>query len=120
MRAFNSDGVAGPYSAVRTVVVGHARHRARSRRRRCISPSNDARFSPGQTITFDWSDVAGAGGYTIQIDDSESFSAPLTASATVASSSYVTSTLPTRRLWWRVRANDGGAWSSVRRLEVKN
>ncbi len=119
VRAFNSDGVAGPYSAVRTVVVGSGSSGPLPAPT-LISPSNDARFSPGQSIAFDWSDVAGAGGYTIQIDDSQSFSAPLTATATVASSSYVTSTLPTRRLWWRVRANDGGAWSSVRRLEVKN
>ena len=77
-------------------------------------------MSPGSTITFGWSDVAGAGGYTIQIDDSDSFSAPSTVSATVASSSYVTSTLPTRQLWWHVRANNGGAWSSVRRLELRN
>ena len=118
VRAFNSDGVAGPYSAVRTVVVGSTTGPLPAPT--LIAPSNDARFSPGSSITFDWSDVAGAGGYTIQIDDSDSFSAPLTHSATPASSSYVTSTLPTRRLWWRVRANDGGAWSSVRRLEVKN
>ena len=72
----------------------------------------------GEAVEGD--DVTGAGGYTIQIDDSDSFSAPLTVSATVAGSSYVTSTLPTRRMWWRVRANDGGAWSSVRRLELRN
>lgn len=27
--------------------------------------------------------------------------------------------LPTTRMWWRVRANDGGAWSAARRFEVK-
>ena len=89
-----------------------------------VAPANDARFSPGQTITFDWSDVAGAATYTIQIDNSESFSAPLTASQTTSSSQFTTSTLPTTRMWWRVRANNSsgtpGAWSTVRRVEVKN
>ena len=34
-----------------------------------------------------------------------------------------TSTLPRKKLWWRVRADDSaenpGAWSSVRQLEIK-
>jgi hypothetical protein len=125
VRAFNSDGVGGPYSAVRTVQVGATAppppgpFAAPS----LSSPANDARFSPGQQITFDWGDVAGAASYTIQIDDSQSFSAPLTAGSTVVSSQFGTSSLPTTRMWWRVRANDGsgapGAWSAVRRVEVK-
>ena len=89
-----------------------------------LSPADDARFSPGQSIGFDWSDVAGASTYTIQIDDSQSFSTPLTVNQTTSASQFTTSTLPTTRMWWRVRANDSsgapGAWSSVRRVEVKN
>lgn len=89
-----------------------------------VSPANDARFSPGQAITFDWSDVAGAASYTIQIDDADTFTAPLTTTQTVTVSQYTNSTLPTTRMWWRVRANDSagtpGAWSAVRRFEVKN
>jgi hypothetical protein len=88
-----------------------------------VSPANDARFSPGTAITFDWSDVSGAANYTIQIDDSESFSAPLIVNQTTTASQFTTSTLPTRRMWWRVRANTAsgaaGTWSSVRRFEVK-
>jgi len=87
-----------------------------------VSPSNDARFTPGQTIVFDWSDVAGAATYVIQIDDQESFSSP-TVNRSVSTSTHSTSTLPTTRMWWRVRAVDAagtpGAWSSVRRFEVK-
>ena len=91
VRAFNSDGVGGPYSAVRTVQVRE--HRAAAVRRRSpapslLSPASDARFSPGQSITFDWSDVAGAASYTIQIDDSQSFSAPLSVTQTVAASQF--------------------------------
>ena len=41
------------------------------------------RFSPGRRIDFDWSGVAGAASYTIQIDDSSSFSAPVIVGETV-------------------------------------
>ena len=40
-----------------------------------LSPSNDDTQS--QPITFDWSEVAGAASYTIQVDDSSAFNAPL-------------------------------------------
>ncbi len=89
-----------------------------------LSPANDARFSAGQAIAFDWTDVTGAAFYTIQIDDSDTFTAPLTVSQTVAQSATTISGLPAQRLWWRVRANDAsgnpGAWSAVRRFELKN
>ena len=115
VRAFNEERVGGPLSAMRTVRVGAALTASS-----LLSPSNDARVRPGQAITFDWNDVAGAAGYTIQIDDSQSFSVPLTVSQNVAGSQFVTSSLPTTQMWWRVRANDGGPWSAVRRLEVRN
>ncbi len=89
-----------------------------------LLPANDARFSPNQTVLFDWSDVAGAATYTIEIDDSESFAEPLVRRESRSTSSTSTSTLPTRRLWWRVRAvsssGAAGNWSSVRRIEVKS
>ncbi len=87
-----------------------------------LSPAYDARFNAGQTIVFDWSDVAGAASYTIQIDDQESFSSP-TVQQTVSASTYSTSTLPTTRMWWRVRtvnaAGAPGGWSSARRFELR-
>jgi hypothetical protein len=87
-----------------------------------LSPAADARFSPGTSITFDWTDVSGAAGYTIQIDDSDTFATPLVNSDTTASQ-FTTSTLPTIRMWWRVRANSAsgtlGNWSPARRFEVK-
>jgi hypothetical protein len=88
-----------------------------------ISPAADARFAPGTNITFDWSDVAGATSYTIQIDDQDTFSSPLIVNQTVAASQFSTSTLPTLRMWWRVRANNAGGsgpWSAVRRFEIRN
>jgi hypothetical protein len=88
-----------------------------------VSPANDQQFSIGRSITFDWSDVTGAASYTIQIDDDDKFSAPAVVAQTVTSSQFTTSTLPARRMWWRVRANSSsgtaGPWSSVRRFEVK-
>jgi hypothetical protein len=88
-----------------------------------LSPPAGARFAPGTTITFDWSDVAGAASYTLQIDDLQDFSAPLVLNQTTTASQFTTSTLPTRRMWWRVRANDAsgapGAWSPAIRFEVK-
>jgi hypothetical protein len=88
-----------------------------------INPAADARFAPGTNITFDWSDVAGATSYTIQIDDQDNFSSPLILNQSVTSSQFSTSTLPTLRMWWRVRANNGGSsgpWSAVLRFEIRN
>ncbi|MCI0535197.1 MAG: hypothetical protein L0Z50_08210 [Verrucomicrobiales bacterium] len=89
-----------------------------------LSPAHDARFAPGANITFDWNDVSGASSYTIQIDDHESFPSPWLVNQTVTSSTFSTSTLPTRTMWWRARANEAsgnpGNWSPVRRFEVKD
>ena len=46
-----------------------------------VSPANAS--SQPQPITFDWNDVAEAVSYTIQIDDSSAFSAPLVRDQTV-------------------------------------
>ena len=88
-----------------------------------ISPAADARFLPGTSITFDWTDVSGAASYTIQIDNEESFATPQVVNVNTSVSQFTTSTLPTTRMWWRVRANSAsgtpGSWSSIRRFEVK-
>jgi hypothetical protein len=88
-----------------------------------LSPPADARFSRGTSIRFDWTDVSGAATYTLQIDDAQSFSAPLIVQQTTPTSQYVTSTLPARRMWFRARANDAagapGTWSASRRFEVR-
>jgi hypothetical protein len=87
-----------------------------------VSPAADARFSPGASISFDWTDVSGAASYTIQIDDSDTFSSPVVNQNTTVSQ-FTTNTLPTIRMWWRVRANSAsgtaGSWSPARRFEVK-
>jgi hypothetical protein len=88
-----------------------------------ISPAADARFSPGASITFDWTDVGGAASYTIQIDNEESFATPQLVNLNTTASQFTTNTLPTTRMWFRVRANSAsgtpGSWSSIRRFEVK-
>jgi hypothetical protein len=88
-----------------------------------ISPAADARFSPGTSITFDWTDVSGAASYTIQIDNEESFASPQIVNQVTTVSQFTTSTLPTTRMWFRVRANSAsgtpGSWSPIRRFEVK-
>jgi hypothetical protein len=85
-----------------------------------VAPSDGSKTKAGATVTFDWSDVTGAAGYTIQIDDENSFAAPQVVTQNTTASQFATNTLPTRRVWWRVRAVDSagnpGAWSSSRRL----
>lgn len=83
-----------------------------------ISPANGATVA--QPVTFDWSDVTGAVSYRIQIDDESRFSSPPVVDTTVNVSRFTSNTLPTRRLWWRVRgvnsAGVAGTWSSARRF----
>jgi len=87
-----------------------------------LTPAAEARFTPGSNITFDWTDVTGAASYTIQIDDQDSFSSPVV-DQTVTTSQFSSSTLPTATMWFRARANEAsgapGAWSAIRRFEVK-
>jgi hypothetical protein len=84
-----------------------------------LSPAQDA--TPAQPVAFDWTDVAAATAYRIQIDDSNNFASPLVVDRVVTASQFTASTLNTGlRHWWRVRginsAGTAGAWSSVRRF----
>jgi FG-GAP-like repeat len=84
-----------------------------------LSPAPDA--TPTQPVAFDWTDVTAATAYRIQIDDSNSFSAPLVVDRVVTPSQFTAGTLNAGlRHWWRVRginsAGTSGAWSSVRRF----
>ena len=81
-----------------------------------MAPANGA--NPAQPIGFDWNDVAGAASYTIEIDDSSTFTAPLVRTQTVTSSSYLAGGLPATNLFWRVRgvntAGTPGTFSATR------
>ena len=84
-----------------------------------LSPAQDA--TPAQPVAFDWTDVTAATAYRIQIDNSNSFSAPLVVDRIVTPSQFTGATLNTgQRHWWRVRginaAGTAGAWSSTRRF----
>ena len=124
VRARNAAGVFGPFSATRRFTPAAATPTTPGTLAApsLVSPAADARFSSGQAIVFDWSDIAGATNYTIQVDDQSNFSSPIVSQSTSAST-YSTSALPVTQMWWRVRASDAsgtaGAWSSTRRLEVR-
>jgi hypothetical protein len=81
-----------------------------------VAPANGA--SSEQPVAFDWNDVTSAASYTIEIDDSSAFTAPLVRTQTVTSSAYLAGGLPATTLFWRVRAVniDGtpGAFSATR------
>ena len=81
------------------------------------SPSNGS--SPPQPITFQWNIASGAASYTIQIDDSSAFSAPLVREQqNITDVRYAVNSLATTQHFWRVRgvntAGVAGAWSAVR------
>ena len=82
------------------------------------SPANGATVA--QPITFDWSNVATAVTYIIEIDTSSGFTAPLTRSESVSVSQATISGLPAQELFWRVRgvnaAGAAGPFSSSRRV----
>ena len=83
-----------------------------------LSPSNGA--SEAQPINFQWAVASGAASYTIQIDDSSAFTAPLVREQQNITTLliYATSGLSTAPHFWRVRGVnfDGvpGPWSAVR------
>ncbi len=83
-----------------------------------LSPSNGA--NEPQPINFQWAVASGAASYTIQIDDSSAFTAPLVREQQNITTLliYATSGLSTAPHFWRVRGVnfDGvpGPWSAVR------
>ena len=83
-----------------------------------VSPAADA--TPAQPVNFDWTDVANATSYEIQVDDSSTIAAPFRANQIVSVSQVSIGGLPAQRLWWRVRAQNSagvfGAFSSTRRF----
>lgn len=87
-----------------------------------LAPTSGSRFSVGQTVPFDWSDVAGAATYTLQVGTSTTFTTVvLTRTVTASQLSVALPTAGDR--FWRVRANrsDGsaGGWSAARSIRIK-
>src|SRR5262249_12075975 len=83
-----------------------------------LSPANQATLA--QPIVFDWSDVANATSYLIQIDDVRTFPAPLILPQGVSVSRATLGGLPAQPLFGRVRGvaatGASGAFSAVRRF----
>jgi hypothetical protein len=86
-----------------------------------LSPASDTKFSPGQSVSLDWSDVSGAASYEIEISGANDFSS-LAVDKTVTVSQFAISTLSSSNWYWRVRAKDSsgspGAWSTALRFTV--
>jgi hypothetical protein len=87
-----------------------------------VSPASGARFSLGQSIVFDWNNVANAGSYTLQVSTSSGFGTILLERSSAVSQTTASFTATGDR-FWRVRANlsDGtpGNWSTVRSFRIK-
>ena len=87
-----------------------------------VTPANGARFSVGQVIPFDWSTVADAATYTLQVGTTSTFATVVLTRTVTASQLSVALTASGDRAW-RVRANrsDGspGAWSAVRSIRIR-
>ncbi len=90
------------------------------------TPAFPNNFSPPQTSRplFDWSNVAGAFSYNLQISTNQNFTS-LVLNQNVTPSAYIVTTdLPKgTTLFWRVRANGSNgpsAWSRVRHFDTPN
>jgi hypothetical protein len=87
-----------------------------------LAPASGNRFSVGQAVPFDWSDVPGAAAYTLQVGSSSTFST-IVLTRTVTASQLSAALTTAGDLSWRVRANrsDGsaGAWSAVRSIRIR-
>jgi hypothetical protein len=87
------------------------------------SPANNGRVDVDTSVTFDWSDVANAASYTLQVSSSTAFTSTVLERTITASQAGASLTASGNR-FWRVRANDAsgapGAWSAVRTFEVRD
>jgi hypothetical protein len=78
-------------------------------------PANNATNIAVASVTFNWTDVAGATGYEMQLDTDNTFNSPQISTPT-ASTTAVTTLNTNTTYYWRVRATQGtvwGDWSSV-------
>jgi len=114
VRSFNTLGHYSTWSLVRTLRTAIAPPAL-------VSPI-DTEITTDRTPTFDWGDMAGATGYTIQISKNITFTL-LVGTYTVTPSTFTPSVnLPVGTLYWRVRANGSNGpslWSETRTLIVQ-
>jgi hypothetical protein len=114
-RSFNSDGHYSAWSVVwrlRTAVVPPM-----------LTTPSDGEAAASLRPAFDWTDVAGAGSYTIQISRNASFTSILVSTSVAASGHVPAVNMPRgMTLYWRVRANGAngpGLWSGTRTFSIQ-
>jgi M6 family metalloprotease-like protein len=112
VQARGANGLWGPWSAVWTLTIDTAR----PARPTLLSPANNALVTTNLP-SFDWSDVADAARYDLQVDNSSTFGSPEVVAAPAGSAFTVTTALPDGRYFWRVRAVDAAgnasSWTSA-------
>jgi hypothetical protein len=86
------------------------------------SPAEFGAFRTDDQVAFDWSEVAGARSYTLEVDDSREFLPAIVVNRTVPASHTTVTPFSAGTLWWRVRSNDAngapGPWSLPRQLII--
>ncbi len=114
VRAFNTLGQYSTWSAYRSL-------RTALPMPALLSPADGAVVT-GLRPVFDWSDVPGATGYTIQVSAYATFSSLLVNKVVSASTYTPTANLPANKtLYWRVKANgtNPSAWAGARKVVCK-
>ncbi|MDO7869277.1 Ig-like domain-containing protein [Nocardioides jiangxiensis] len=80
-----------------------------------VAPLGDVLEPPADVPLLTWQPVAGASGYTVQVDETDDFISPLTTADTHLTS-YVAGPLPKGSYFWRVKATRASgvtsAWSA--------
>jgi hypothetical protein len=112
VRAKNSCGIYSSWSDSRSFATAASTPDAPA----AIAPSDEASCQD-VSITLDWSDVIGAGTYTLQVDDNNDFSSPLFNQGSLASTSQPVEGLSEgTNYYWRTKAVNScgveGPWSS--------
>lgn len=86
-----------------------------------LSPAQDAVVA--QPVMLDWSDVAGATSYRVQIDDTSDFSSTAVNQVLSGSQYSASGLVAGRRYWWRARAinaSGNGPYSASRRFTTQS
>jgi len=117
VRARATDGLWGAWSSARSLNVDRAKPAAPT----LVSPAKAETIAATNQPTFDWSDVADANQYEIQIDDIATFASPLV-TAPVSSSTYNGTIFVNGTYYWRVRsidlAGNIGGWTSYWKFTI--
>jgi M6 family metalloprotease-like protein len=108
VRSYNAAGEYSTWSLVRTLRTAIAPPVL-------LTPANGV-STANRKPPFDWADMAGASGYTIQVSRNSTFTSMVVNKAVVLSAFIPTVDLPSGTLSWRVRANGingPSLWSNV-------